>query len=350
MNTEKTTWSAKPSETSSVTVELANHADLRTRLSRYALVPARLALMGAAAVLTASQSKQLLRAGRLLDPLGTVLTPPLGTRRRRVVFSNFRAEWLWQSGQPDPALPAEGRAAMLYFHGGAFFVGGLNTHRRLVARIAQAGGVPALNVEYRQLPGAHITDSLDDAIESYRYLLGRGFEPERIILAGDSAGGGLAFRLALATRELGLPMPAAISVISPWGDYDTAARKAHPNAGRDAYLPMLGIDAVVDVGLSVDGALDPRWSPVNHDFTGLPPVLIQVGSTEVLLSDAEQLARRCAEAGVPCKLQIWDRAVHVHQIGADLLPDARAAIRDMAAFHHEILADASEDATGTTAA
>lgn len=350
MNTGQALRSLPLSEPSSVTVELANSADLPTRLSYYALTPARLGLRGAAAVLNASKSKRLLWAGRLIDPLSTVLTPPRGTRRRPVAFDNFRAEWLWQDGQPDPTLPGEGRAAMLYFHGGAFFIGGLNTHRRLAARIAQAAGVPALNVEYRQLPLAHVTDSLDDAIASYRYLLDRGFAPERIILAGDSAGGGLAFRLALAARDLGLPMPAGISVISPWGDYDTATRKAHTNAGRDAYLPMLGIDAVVELGLSVGGELDPRWSPVNHDFTGLPPVLIQVGSTEVLLSDAERLAQRCAEAGVLCLLQIWDQAVHVHQIAADLLPDARAALRAMATFQRGILAAADPVAADTSAA
>jgi acetyl esterase/lipase len=193
-------------------------------------------------------------------------------------------------------------------------------------------------VDYRQLPHAHITDTLDDAVEAYRYLLEHGFGAERIIVPGDSAGSGLAFRLALATRERGLPMPAAFSAIAPWADFDSTQRDTHPNRHRASYLPARGMDIIARHGFAVDGRLDPAWSPVNHDFTGLPPVLIQVGSTECLRPDAEALARRCAQAHVPARLQIWDRAPHVHHAAADLLGDARDAIDNLAAFHHHAIA------------
>ncbi|MEV4126824.1 alpha/beta hydrolase [Nocardia sp. NPDC049707] len=280
---------------------------------------------------------ELLRLGRLIDlPAAVLVPPPNGTERRTVRSGNVRAEWLWHDDLADPRQQRD--SALLYFHGGGFFSCGLNTHRRLVAQIGRASRMPAFNVDYRQLPGAHFTETLDDAVASYEYLLEQGFQPERIIVSGDSAGGGLAFRLALATREYGLPMPGGISAIAPWADFDSTIRNTHPNRHRDSYLPTQGIDMIVRRGVARDGELDPTWSPVNHDFTGLPPVLIQVGSTECLLPDAEMLVERCAQANVPVRLQIWDRAPHVHHLAADLLADARAAIRDLGHFHRQILA------------
>jgi acetyl esterase/lipase len=273
--------------------------------------------------------------GRLLDLPAAALVPPNNTERRIVRLGQFRAEWLWHAEVADPQ--EQQNSVLLYFHGGGYLGGGLRTHRRLVAKIARASRMPAFHVDYRQLPDAHFTDSLDDAVQSYRYLLEQGFPAERIIVSGDSAGGGLAFRLALATRERGLPMPGGISAIAPWADFDSAARNAHPNRHRDSYLSARYMEIIAQHGFAVEGELDPVWSPVNHDFTGLPAVLIQVGSTECLLSDAELLARRCAEARVPARLQIWDRAPHVHHVGSDLLSDARAAIADLGWFHRNLI-------------
>lgn len=137
-------------------------------------------------------------------------------------------------------------------------------------------------------------------------------------------------------------MPGGISAIAPWADFDPTMRNAHPNRHRDPYVPVEAMDLIARHGIAVDGRLDPTWSPVNHDFAGLPPVMIQVGSTECLLPDAELLAQRCAHAQVPTRLQIWDHAPHVHHIAADLLPDARAAIHDLAAFHRALVADKPE--------
>nr|WP_245722094.1 alpha/beta hydrolase [Nocardia crassostreae] len=266
----------------------------------------------------------------LADPAAKVLIAPWGTRRRAVRFPAFRAEWVWHRETADPGQQWDG--AILYFHGGGFVACGLNTHRRIVARIARAAGAPLLNVDYRQLPWAHITETMEDCVEGYRYLLNQGFDPERIVFAGDSAGGGLAFTTALEARERGLPMPGGIAAIAPWADLDSTDKIAHSNNRLD---PMISGEALAIPpawGFAVDGKLDPDWSPVNRDFAGMPPVLIQVGSTEVLLSDAEKLAQRCAEAGVPCRLQVWDKAIHVFQAAADILPDARQAIGEMGEF------------------
>ncbi|NUS43442.1 MAG: alpha/beta hydrolase [Mycobacteriaceae bacterium] len=337
---------------SSVTVELVETAALGTIVAHY-LLRGTLGLTLDVLTLAGSRNRSLARAGfwaieRLVDPPARVMLPPRGTRRRLVQFKDFRAEWLWDTTVADPKSAQD--AAILYLHGGAFIACGLNTHRRMVAKIAQATGVPALNVDYRQLPDAHVTDSLDDAMRAYRYLLDRGFAPERIILSGDSAGGGLALRLAQAVRDAGYAAPAAISVVSPWADFDSARRHAHRNTFRDAYLPGNGPDMVVRQGFSIDGAIDPSWSPVNNDFAGLPPILIQVGSDELLLPDSETLAQRCEEAGVPTRLQIWHRAPHVHQIGADILRDARNALADLVAFNRQALVGEAASTAGVSAA
>lgn len=330
---------SRPAE-SSLVVERPNRASIGTQIANAALrgtVGVGLATL--ARIGGPYQLEPMVRIGRLADLLAAVLVSPSGTQHALVRLRKFRAEWLWHEDVTDPRQRQD--SVLLYFHGGGYVFGGLNTHRQLVAKIARASRMPAFNVDYRQLPKAHFTDTLDDAVESYRYLLEQGFHADRIIVSGDSAGGGLAFRLALATRERGLPMPGGISAISPWADFDPATRNAHPNRNRDSYIPTRCMEIIAQRGFAIDGQLDPAWSAVNHDFTGLPSVLIQVGSTECLLPDAETLARNCASARIPTRLQIWDRAPHVHHIGSDLLTDARAAINHLGKFHQTVIANAS---------
>lgn len=336
-----TTTTARPlsqHSESSLIVERPNRASLGTRLADAVLrATVGVGLATFARSDGPCQFEWLLRLGRLVDLLAAVPVPPCRAHRSMVRFDKFRAEWLWHDDVADPRRRQD--SVLLYFHGGGYIGGGLNTHRQLVAKIAHASRMPAFNVDYRQLPKARFAETLDDAVESYRYLLEQGFRADRVIVSGDSAGGGLAFRLVLATRERGLPTPGGISAISPWADFDPTARRAHPNRRRDCYIPIRCMEMIAEHGFAVSGQLDPTWSAVNHDFTGLPPVLIQVGSTECLLADAETLAARCQCAHVPVRLQIWDRAPHVHHIGSDLLTDARAAIHHLGTFHQTVLAN-----------
>jgi acetyl esterase/lipase len=274
----------------------------------------------------------------LIDPVLVVVRPPRGTRLRRLRLGGFESEWIWHRSMPDPQQVTD--TAILYLHGGGLVLGGLNSHRRLLGRLSRAAGVPVLNVAYRQNPHAHVTETVEDCLVAYRYLLGSGLRPERIVVAGDSAGGGLTFALALAALRAGLPAPGGIVAISPWVDYDSTSRLAHPNAHTDVLFPAGATALLTKFGLAKDGVLDPVWSPINHQFDGLPPVLIHVGSTEVLRSDSERLVQRCADAGVPVTLQIWDDAIHVFHIAADLLPGARDAIDDIALFIRDRVSNA----------
>lgn len=273
-------------------------------------------------------------AGRA-DTLAAVLRPARGTRLRPIPFPAFRTEWVWHEDTLDPANVQD--AAIMYFHGGALIAGGLNSHRRLVARIARAAGVPLLNVEYRQIPAVHITDTVADCVEAYKYLLDSGFPAHRIIVAGDSAGGGLTFALALAARDAGLPRPGAIVAIAPWANYDSSTRLVHSNNRTDAVLSAEFLAMTARWGIAVGGELSPDWSPVNGDFADMPPALIQVGSPEVLLVDALELAKRYAEADRPLSLQVWDNAIHVFQAAADVIPEAREAIAEIGRFIRGIL-------------
>lgn len=329
-----TQTSATPSAT--LVVEYPNTASLISRIVpplfrvtvRFGLDA--FALLSEQGLVRTTRLFRLTNTASDLRPVGA-LAPIRGTRMRPVRFDGFDAEWVWHRRTPDPAVRQD--AAMLYLHGGAFVSCGLRTHRRLVSRIAKATGVPVLSVAYRQVPDLHPSDSVEDCVTAYRRLLEEGFASGRTVIAGDSAGGFLSFATALALRDRGMPVPAGIVGICPAGDLDNAAREIHPGERTDPIFSARFLRQLFTlINTMKDGRYDPLWSPVEHDFTGMPPALIMVGSTEILRSDAERLAGRYADAGEPCRLQIWDRQVHVFPIGADLLPEGRAAIRDIGAF------------------
>lgn len=268
---------------------------------------------------------------RLVDWSALGLRPLRGTRRHRVRLDGCPAEWLRGPGVRS------GRY-LLYLHGGAFVCCGLRTHRRMVSRISSAADASVLAVEYRMLPRHPISTAVADGMHGYRWLLDHGVACEHIVLAGDSAGGTLAFLVGLAAAEQGLPPPAGIVALSPLTDFDATVKLAHPNARRDplfapGVLPVINeLADRASARLLVDGAPGTPVSPVAGDLELLPPTLIQVGSTEVLLPDAELMGRRLAAAGVPCRLQVWDRQPHVFQAAADLVPEARAAIAEIGEF------------------
>ncbi|WP_030145141.1 alpha/beta hydrolase [Spirillospora albida] len=280
-------------------------------------------------------SRHGLRPAFAIDAAAPLALPaPRWARVEKVAFPGFHAEWV-RAPQADPDQ------VVLYFHGGGFFSCGLRTHRRMVARISAASGASVLSVAYRQLPAAPLATSVADCADAYRWLLDEGYDASRIAIAGDSAGGFLAFAATLNALADGLPSPAALVALAPLTDLDHTTKVGHANAALDAYLPAARVERLAT--LLTEGAvpLDPMLSPVNASLAGLPPVLIQVGSTEMLLPDAELMAHRLADAGVPCRLQIWERQVHVFQVFADLIPEGLAALHEVGAFVREHTAGAA---------
>ncbi|GAB3479258.1 alpha/beta hydrolase [Amycolatopsis cihanbeyliensis] len=266
----------------------------------------------------------------LIDRMAFVLRARHGTERSAVRLPNCRAEWVHAKG-------AGSRRAVLYLHGGAFVCCGLRTHRRLASEMSAAAGGPVLNVDYRMLTAAvPISAAVADGVDGYRWLLDQGFGREEIVIAGDSAGGYLAFQVALAVAGQGLPAPAAVVAMSPLTDLDPSAKLAHPNARLDPVFPPAVLTAVGELAERVAGERGNGMSPVDADLGAMPPTLIQAGSTELLLPDAELMARRLAGAGVAVRLQVWERQVHVFQAAADLIPEGRTAIGEIRDFLDEV--------------
>jgi len=242
----------------------------------------------------------------------------------------------WRGEMVTPIDGPTSTGVVLYLHGGAFLLGGLGTHRKLVERLAHDTGMSVLSVDYRQLPHARIDDSIADCVDAFRWLTRNGHPASKIVIAGDSAGGHLAFATALQIRDEGLEQPAGIVGLSPWLDFAHEPKLRHHNALRDAYIPVRRLHRVSRMVIGRDP--EDHHSPVNADLTGLPPALIICAESEVLRVDAELMAERLEDAGVPCTLQIWEGQVHAFPVLATLTPESRAAVREIVGFVQEAVA------------
>ncbi|MDT3399434.1 alpha/beta hydrolase [Streptomyces sp. B1866] len=288
----------------------------------------------------------------LLDLAFRPLPRLRSTTYERVTGGTWRAELVRPREAAPPAddAPTAGdgpaAGALLYLHGGAFLFCGLATHRRVVERLALRTGLPVLSVDYRQLPKGLLDASLADALDAYRWLLGQGYAPGSIVCVGDSAGGHLAFAVALAARRAGLAGPGGVVGLSPWLDFDSDAKLAYPGARRDVFIPArrLARAGRMCTGTAAGTAVDPLRSPVNGELADLPTVLIQCAEDEVLRYDAELMAERLAAAGIRHTLQVWQGQVHAFPVLGNALPESRAALDEITAFVREVLA------TGTAAA
>ena len=229
--------------------------------------------------------------------------------------------------------PDDNGLVIVYFHGGGYVVSSPQTHRDIAAHLAKATGARVLNVGYRLAPEYPFPAALEDAEAVYRSLLDDRCLPGRIVLAGDSAGGGLAAALLVKLRDAGAALPAGAALLCPWADLACAgesyvSRADHSPVGNKEMGIMMG-----QLYLGPDGDLShPYASPVHAELTGLPPLLIQACENEVFLDDARTLARNAEQAGVRTELQIWPGLFHTWQIYASALDEARAAINDVASF------------------
>jgi epsilon-lactone hydrolase len=218
---------------------------------------------------------------------------------------------------------------LLFIHGGGYSLGSAATHRPLAARIARGLGAEALLPEYRRAPEHPCPAGIDDVLAVWRSL------PEslrsRTILAGDSAGGGLALALTMILRDAAEPLPAALVLLSPWTDLTISGASIDALAEHEVMLGRPGLEFMAARYAGSLSRSDFRVSPLFGDFRGLPPMLIQVGGHEVLLDDARRVAQRAEQAGVAVTLQVWDRQCHVFQ-ATPLLEAAASAISEICAW------------------
>ena len=257
---------------------------------------------------------------------GGLLAIPRAVKVTDAVAAGVPVEWL---RGPRSATDA----VLLYLHGGGYLFGSPRSHRALAAALVQATGMQALLPSYRLAPEHPYPAALEDAWAAYWWLLDQGIAPERIVLAGESAGGGLTIALLLALRDAGLPLPACAVCISPWVDMTLSSPSLHTNAATD-YLNLAGLRAAVPLVLAGADPHTPTISPVFADLHGLPPLLIQAGTAELLYDDARRLAHRAADDGVAVQFEPWENMVHAWHILFAFEPAARSAIRRIAQFVH----------------
>ncbi|MEU4170005.1 alpha/beta hydrolase [Streptomyces sp. NPDC026665] len=227
---------------------------------------------------------------------------------------------------------ASGRGRLLYLHGGGYVVGSPDTHAGLVGELARRAGLRATSVDYRLAPEHLFPAALDDGLAAYRELLASGTDPRHLVMAGDSAGGGLSLATLLAAREAGLPLPAAVVFFSPWVDLTLAGDSIRSKEGADPIFTAADVRACADRYVGSGDRAHPLASPLFADLTGLPPLLVQVGANEVLLDDAVRLAGRAGAAGVEVTLEVGPGLPHVFQHHYGRLDEADAALDRAARF------------------
>jgi acetyl esterase/lipase len=255
----------------------------------------------------------------------SLIPVPRGTRIEPVSAAGVAAEWV--------VPPGAGDAVILYLHGGGYNIGSPGTHRAMVARLADAAEARALVLDYRLAPEYPHPAALEDSLAGYNWLLGQGVQPGKITLAGDSAGGGLALATLVSLRDAGIALPAAAVCLSPWTDVSLSGATMRTLEDKDPMLNRPWLEQMA-AGYTRGGVSrqTPLVSPLFADLKGLPRLLIQVGSDEMLLSDAERLGARAREAGVPVTLEVWEGLWHVWQVFAGYMPEADRAIAGIAAF------------------
>lgn len=227
------------------------------------------------------------------------------------------------------ASPTEIGRVILYLHGGGYVTGSPWMYRGLAGRLAKLSGVEVIAPDYRLAPEAPFPAALEDAQAAFAELVARGYEPSSIVIAGDSAGGGLALALLGQLCAQGTP-PAGVIAFSPWTDLSCSGESLRSNARREVVLPVERFGETVEMVLQGQSAKDPRISPLFAEFPAAPPVLIQHSTSEILADDALRMADRLRGSGSDVTVQSWPETPHVWQFFDGRLPEARDALEDAA--------------------
>ncbi len=263
-----------------------------------------------------------------LEKLTSMAVKPKGIATEAVICNGVSAEWSTPKNLNNDAV-------MLYLHGGGYVSGSVKTHRALVANIALAANCKCLSVEYSLAPEKPFPAGLDDAVNVYKWLLEQGINNKNIVIAGDSAGGGLAAATLLKLRDDKLPLPAGGVLMSPWLDLECTGESAERLAKKDAMVPKKALQRF-GIMYAKDNLQNPYASPLNADLKGLPPVLIQVSNTEILLDDTLRFEQLAKPARAEIKVQIVSKMPHVWQAYSPMLPEATKSINQIGHFVKQI--------------
>ncbi len=269
---------------------------------------------------------------RVIDPPRPVTTPMREVEMRPVDAGGVSAEWF---SRPS----SDAKRVVLYFHGGGYSTGSINSHRDFLARLCIASGVRILAADYRLAPEHPFPAQLEDARRVYLWLIERhGIHPDHIVIGGESAGAGLTLSTLVSLREERLPQPAGGVLLSGWFDLEPRSTSMQFNRHYD-FVTRLSIRAMAKRFAPRHEHTNPLVSPVHADMEGLPPLLIQVGAAETLLDDSLRVAERARSAGVDVQLEVWPDMIHAWHVFAPMLEEGRRAIDRIGGFVSRITAD-----------
>jgi len=246
---------------------------------------------------------------------------------------DVRVETVDAGGVPSAWVAAPGArddVAVLYFHGGGYMMGSVKTHTELAARISRASAARVLVIDYRLAPENPFPAAVEDAVASYGWLRAQGFASEHIVIAGDSAGGGLTLATLAALGEAGEPLPAAAVCLSPFADLEGTGSSYQ--TADDPLITAEGVHGMATAYLQGQDIRQPTASPLYADYSGFPPLLIQVGTRELLLDDSTRVAQRARDAGVDVTLEECEGLIHVWQLFGPNVPESVEAVGRIGAF------------------
>ena len=250
---------------------------------------------------------------------------PAGVLVESVDVAGIPGAWYRPAG-------VETKRTVLYFHGGGYVIGSLKTHASLMGQLALSARANVLGVEYRLAPEHPHPAAIEDARKAFDWLIASGCAIGDIAIAGDSAGGGLTLALLVQLLDDGVVLPKAGVCFSPWTDMACTGDSLVDRAALDPFVDLSGLEGMAQMFIGDGNAQDPLASPMYADLEGLPPLLIQVGTAEILLDDATRVAACAQVAGVDVTLEIWDDMFHVWQIFSEILDEAMEAMEKAGRF------------------
>ena len=259
----------------------------------------------------------------MLETLTAAARPPRGTRFERITIAGVPVDRV----QPPQAAP---NGTLIYIHGGAYALGSARGYRGMAAQLAASAGMTALVPDYSRAPEAQYPTALEEMFEVYSRSLEDGIDPKTIVIAGDSAGGGLTLALAMALRDRGITAPAALGLICPWADLAIDVEERRPVLRDPLILPSMAAEWAPRYVGSSDPRL-PGISPVYGDMTGLPPIVMQSAGDDPISIDADKIETACAASKTTSlDHRRFDNMWHDFHLQVSLLPEARHAIADLA--------------------
>ena len=268
-------------------------------------------------------SVEQIRAG--FEQMGQAMPVAPDVKCEPVKASTVPAEWVTAPG-------GDAARVILYLHGGGYVIGSINTHRAMAGSLSRAAASRVLLIDYRLAPEHPFPAAVEDSVAAYKWLVAQGVTPAKIVIAGDSAGGGLTVATLVAIRDQNLKLPAAGVCLSPWVDLEGIGDSMTTKAAEDPIVQKVGLAGMAKHYLAGKDPRTPLAAPLYADLAGLPPLLIQVGTAETLLDDSTRLAERARKAGVRVTYEPYEKMIHVFQIFAPLLDEGKQAIDNIGAF------------------